>query len=55
MKEYIVVFRYNGELINLEFSSNVNSQEKLINAAKSWICDYLGPNAIYQFIKVVPK
>ena len=55
MKEYIVVFRYNGELINLEFASNANSQEKLIAAAKSWICDYIGPNAIYQFIKVFPK
>lgn len=55
MKEYIVVFRYDGELINLELASNANSQEKLIDAAKRWICDYLGPNAIYQFIKVVPK
>jgi len=55
MKEYIAVFRYNGEIINLEFASNANSREKLIAAAKSWICDYIGPNAIYQFINVFPK
>lgn len=55
MKEYIAVFRYNGEIMNLEFSSKSISQESLIAAAKQWICDYLGPGAIYQFIQVIPK
>ena len=28
MKEYIAIFEYNGEIQNLEFVSNSNSQEK---------------------------
>lgn len=55
MKEYIAIFRYDGEIMNLEFVSNTNSREKLIVDAKMWICDYLGTNKIYQFIDVVPK
>ena len=27
MKEYIAIFEYNGEIQNLEFVSNSNSQE----------------------------
>ena len=35
MKEYIAIFEYNGEIQNLEFVSNSNSQEKLNSGSKN--------------------
>lgn len=41
MKEYIAIFEYNGEIQNLEFVSNSNSQEKLNSEARMYVNDYL--------------
>ena len=37
MKEYIAIFEYNGEIQNLEFVSNSNSQEKLNSEARMYV------------------
>lgn len=36
MKEYIAIFEYNGEIQNLEFVSNSNSQEKQKQSNHLW-------------------
>lgn len=58
MKEYIAIFEYNGEILNIEFASNSKSQERLIHEAKLYINDYLQTNygtVMYHFINVIPK
>ena len=58
MKEYIAIFEYNGEIRNLEFVSNSNSQEKLNSEARMYVNDYLLTKygtVTYHFIRVIPK
>lgn len=58
MKEYIAIFEYNGEIQNLEFVSNSNSQEKLNSEARMYVNDYLLTKygtVTYHFIRVIPK
>lgn len=46
MKEYIAIFEYNGEIQNLEFVSNSNSQEKLNSEARMYVNE-LSSNKIW--------
>lgn len=59
MRTFIVTFRIEGEIHNLEFSDNIHNEKAREANAKVWINDYvknqLGKEGvIYQIISINP-